>query len=160
MSECCKSGTCEDIFTLHAALVHAASEIQFALGYTNGGSPASITDIDQKNVQAALESYFSQLGIPITYEVPGGDRGCPGDVVFTTAHEFIPDSLQVVLSGILLNGDQADPDRDFTILPGNQSFRIEIDSSKAHRLNAVPGQDETFFVNYRKRITFNTKGGT
>lgn len=160
MSDCCKSATCEDIFTLHAALIHSASDVQFAIQYTNGTGPAIITDIDQRNVQTALESYFSQVGIPVLHEIPGGSRGCPGDVVFTTEYEFIPNSLQVILSGILLNGNQDDPARDFTILPGNQSFQIELDPTHRERLNSVPGQDETFFVNYRKRITFNTRGGT
>lgn len=157
MSACCG---CEDIHTLHAALVHAASEIQFALEYPNGADTATITDIGKLNLQEVLESYFSQLGVPILHERPMGDRGCPGDVVFETYHEFIPDTLQVVLSGMVLNGDQADPKRDFTILPGNKSFRIEIDPTDRERLSAAPGDAETFFVNYRKRITFNTRGGT
>jgi hypothetical protein len=159
MAECCDS-SCEDIYTLHAALIHAASEIQFALDYTNGTDPAQITDIGQRNLQTVLESYFSQLGIPVLHERPTGDRGCPGDVIFETDFEFIPGSLQVVLSGIVLNGKQDDPDRDFTELSGNKSFRIELNPAHRERLNFVPGQDETFFVNYRKRITFNTRGGT
>ena len=156
MSACCG---CEDIHTLHAALVHAAAEIQFSLEYPNGTETATITDIGERNLQAVLESYFSQLGIPILHEIPTGDRGCPGDVVFVTEYEFIPGTLQVVLSGMVLNGNQDDPRRDFTILPDNKSFRIESDPSDSDRLNAVPGDRETFFVNYRKRITFNTMGG-
>ena len=92
----CKSSCCEDIITLHAALIHAASEIQFALDYDNNGLPASITDIGVNNVQQVLEKYFSKLGIPVLHEIPAGDIGCPGDNTFTTEFEYIPGSLQVV----------------------------------------------------------------
>jgi hypothetical protein len=138
--------------------VHAAAEIQFALAYTNGTDPATIIDIDQKNVQAALESYFSKVGIPIT-ELALGVKNCV-NVSFTTTHEFIPGSLQVILSSIDLNGIQTDPNRDFDVHPDNKSFTLLLDPTKPYRLNAPPRCGETLFVRYNKRITFNTRGGT
>lgn len=151
---------CEDIHTMHAPLIHAAAEIQFALEYLNGGDPASITDIDKRNVQAALESYFSKCGVPVTHEIPIGDKNRQ-NLEFETEFEFIPGTLQVVLSGMLLNGNQSDPARDFEVDTSTyKKFTLLLAPNDASRLNSPPRQYETLFVNYRKRITFNTIGGT
>lgn len=150
---------CEDIWTQHAPLIHPAADIQFILNYMNGGNPASITDIDRRNVQAALESYFSQTGIPIKHELPAGAKNNL-NLDYETQFEFIPGTLEVVLSGISLNGNQADPRKDFVVAAGNKGFTILLEPNDPDRLNSPPRQFETLFVNYRKRITFNTIGGT
>lgn len=150
---------CEDIWTQHAPLIHAAADIQFILNYLNSGDPASITDINQKNVQAALESFFSQTGIPIKHEIPVGDKNNQ-NLTYETAFEFIPGTLEVVLSGMMLNGNQSDPRRDFVVTAGNKGFTLLLMPNDPDRLNSPPRQFETLFVNYRKRITFNTIGGT
>lgn len=150
---------CEDIWTQHAPLVHPAADIQFILEYLNGTDPASITDIDQRNVQAALESYFSKAGIPIKNEIPVGDKNNQ-NLEFGTEFEFIVGTLEVYLSGILLNGDQSDPDRDYVVKPDNKGFTLVLGPNAPHRLNSPPKQFEPLFVCYNKRITFNTIGGT
>ena len=73
--------------------------------------------------------------------------------------EYIAGTLEVFLSGNRLNGDQSDPDRDYTEDSTAKRFIIELDPENQHRLNAPPFQGEGFIVNYRKRITFSTKGG-
>lgn len=147
-----------DIHTLHAELVHAAAEIQFVLNYDNNGQ-AVILDIDQKNVQRALEKYFSIHGIPVYGELPTGLKNGV-NLEFTTGFEFVEGSLEVYLSGLKLNGNINDPDRDYTPYIDNDGFTIHLDPNKAWRLNKAPKQNEPFYINYKKRITFNTKGGT
>jgi hypothetical protein len=148
-----------EIHELHAELVHAAAEIQFVLSYLNGVLPASITDIGEKNVQAVLEKYFSLNGIPVINEVPVGLRNGQ-NLVYTTAAEFIVGTLEVFLSGLKLNGNPADADRDYDVAVTNDGFTILLAPNKSYRLNKAPKQNEGLLVNYRKRITFNTKGGT
>lgn len=150
---------CDDIHTLHAELIHKAAEIEFQIAYLNGLLPASISDIDKKNVQQALESYWSKVGIPIVGEYPGGAKN-NNNLLFTTQFEFIPGTLEVFLSGLKLNGNPADVDRDYEEFVTNNGFEIKINPAKAHTLNRPPKQNEAFTVNYKKRITFDTKGGT
>ena len=153
------SGCDNEIHELHAPLIHKARDIQFQLVYQNGANPAIITDIGKKNVQEALESYLSKVGLPIKGEQPVGLRNNV-NLTFATAHEFIPGSLEVFLSGFKLNGDPADAERDYSELVTNNGFILHIDPMKSHRLNSPPKQFESLEVNYSKRITFNTKGGT
>lgn len=152
-----------DIFTEHAPLIHKAREIQFQLGYDNGGDPASITDIDKRNVQFALESYWSKVGIPVVNEIPSGAKNRV-NLVYETADEFVPNTLEVFLSGLKLNGVQTDPERDYTVTTVGplafKQFTIVLAPGSAHRLNKAPYQDEPLLVSYGKRITFDTKGGT
>lgn len=152
-------GPHNEIHTLHAELIHKARDIQFQIAYDNNGDPAVILDIDQKNVQFALESYFSQMGILKTSVRPTGAKNRQ-NLEFFVPDEYIPGTLEVFLSGNRLNGDQSDPDRDYTEDSANKRFIIELDVENPNRLNAPPLQDEQFIVNYRKRITFFTKGGT
>jgi len=151
-----------DIFTDHAPLIHTARDIIFYLAYKNGTLDASIIDIDQKNVQMAMEFYFSKTGLPITGEHPTGIKNNQ-NLIYVTDNEFIPSTLQVNLSGNTLNGNQLDPDRDYDIITSgpntNKGFVLRLEPNKAHRLNKPPQQYEGLFVNYGKRITFNTKGG-
>jgi len=153
------SGCREDIHSLHAELIHKARDIQFQIVYDNNGNPASIICIDEKNVQSALESFFGQTGLPIKNELPVGTKNNV-NLTYNVISEYIPGSLEVFLSGIKLNGDQTDPDRDYDEDPINSMFVIKLDTEKRYRLNAPPQQDEGLYVNYSKRITFNTKGGT
>jgi len=153
------SGCREDIHSLHAELIHKARDIQFQILYDNNGNPASIICIDEKNVQAVLESFFGQNGIPIKNELPTGVKNNV-NLTYVVANEYIPGSLEIFLSGIKLNGDQTDPDRDYDEDPTNSMFVIRLDVEKRYRLNAPPQQDEGLYVNYSKRITFDTKGGT
>lgn len=155
---------CEDIFDLHIPYNHKAAEVIFQLLYTNGILPASITDLPNgKNVQRVLEQYFSKVGIPIQGEKPTGATDSV-NLTYITDFEFIPETLEVFLSGNKLNGDQTDPNRDYTIITAganaNKSFTINTAPGNPNRLNAPPFQDEGLFTNYGKRITFNTKGGT
>lgn len=155
-------GSCEkvDIFELHPELRHVARDIVFQLAYTNGILPATITDLGtQKNVQSILEKYFSQVGIIISNEIPIGAKNGV-NLIFNTANEFIPGTLKVVLSGLTLNGNQADSERDFTVNGTNDGFTINLDGNKSWRLNSPPKQREELIVHYAKRITFDTKGGT
>jgi hypothetical protein len=151
-------GPHNEIHTLHAELIHKARDIQFQIEYDNNGNPASIICIDEKNVQMALESYFSQMGIYITSIRPTGLKNNM-NLEFFLPDEYIAGTLEVFLSGNRLNGDQGDPNRDYTEDSTNKRFIIELDPENPDRLNAPPLQGEQFIVNYRKRITFNTKGG-
>lgn len=148
-----------DIHELHAELIHAAAEVQFALAYLNGILPASITDIGELNVQAALEKYFSIHGVPVYGEQPPGLKN-NNNLVYATSFEFVAGTLEVYLSGLKLNGDQADPDKDYTPAVTNDGFTINTAPLIKYRLNRPPQQFEPLYVNYRKRITFNTIGGT
>lgn len=153
-------GCKEDIFTLHAPLIHKAFDIQFQLAYKNGTLDALIQELGAKpNLQYVLESYFSQSGVPIENEKPIGAKNGV-NLSFATDFEFIPGTLEVFLSGDKMNGDVDDPDRDFDEGPDNQSFTIRIDPQKAHMLNCPPLQDEALEVSYKRRITFDTKGGS
>lgn len=147
-----------DIHTLHAELIHVARDIYFQIAYTNGG-PATITDLGQKNVQGALEAYFSKAGLPIHNEIPGGTKNSV-NLLFTTAFEFIPGTLEVWLSGLKLNGKQTDPDRDYDEFVTANGFLLILDPNNPSKLNKAPKQFESLTVNYKKRMTFNTKGGT
>lgn len=152
-----------DIHEIHAELIHKARDVEFQIVYDNGGSPALISDIDNKNLQTALESYFSKVGIPVKNEKPIGSKNSV-NLTFLTQNEFIPGTLEVYLSGLKLNGDQTDVERDYTVFSTGpnayQGFVLELEPNDAHRLNVPPFQEEALFVNYSKRITFNTKGGT
>lgn len=150
---------CPDIHTLHSELIHPAWDIQFAISYLNGILPANITDIDKYNVQEVLEKYFSLSGIPVIGEQPIGAKDSL-NLIYRTNFEFIQGTLEVFLSGISLVSNQTDPNRDFNVHPDNKGFTILIDPSVSFRLNKPPKQRESLFVNYRKRITFNTIGGT
>lgn len=153
----------QDIFTFHAPLIHTAREIKFQLNYKNNDLDAQIISIGHKNVQMALESYFSQTGIPIKREVPSGEKNNQ-NLQFLTQYEFIGNSLEVFLSGMQLNGNPNDVNRDFDIISTginkNKGFIIRVDSTKWGRLKCPPLQNEELVVNYSKRITFNTKGGS
>jgi hypothetical protein len=152
-------GCQNDIHTCHAELIHSAADIQFIISYLNGTLNAQITDIGKYNVQAALERYFSLHGIPVTNEIPSGLKNRV-NLTYRTSFEFVSGTLEVFLSGLTLNGNQLDPERDFSVHPDNKGFTIVINAGKASALNCPPRQDEPLFVNYRKRITFNTLGGT
>jgi hypothetical protein len=154
MSGCCD----EEIFSCHAALIHSAAEIQFALAYLNGTIPATITDIDKRNVQQVLEEYFSIHGIPVIREYPIGLKNSI-NLTFATEFEFVAGTLEVFLSGMSLIGKPTDPNRDFDVHLDNKGFTIRVEPMLSHRLNKPPKQRESLTVNYRKRITFNTKGG-
>lgn len=153
------SCSCGDIHTCHVTLIHPAADIQFNLAYLNGLLSAQITDINQRNVQAVLEKYFSLHGIPVKHEIPIGSKNRV-NVSYRTQFEFVVNSLEVILSGITLNGNQLDPNRDFDVHLDNQGFTLLLSPSSASSLNKPPRQDEPLFVNYGKRITFNTHGGT
>ena len=153
------NGCKDEIHTLHAPLIHKARDVEFQIAYDNNGTPASIICIDQKNVQFALEAYWSQAGIPKHNIIPTGIKNRV-NLVYTVVEEFIPGTLEVYLSGDKLNGDQTDVDRDYNEAGNFKGFTLLIDASKPHRLNAPPFQDESLYVNYVKRITFDTKGGT
>jgi len=149
---------CEDIFSLHAPLNHQAAEIIFKLLYDNGGNPASIIDLPLgKSVQKVLEAYFSKVGIPIKNEAPTGNKNNV-NLVYTTTSEFIPETLEVYLSGFKL-----EVGLDFDVIIAgpntNKGFTLKLDAQDASRLNGPPLQNEPLAVNYGKRITFNTKGG-
>lgn len=144
----------KDIHDLHAELIHPARDVQFQIAYTNGLLPATITDINEKNVQAALESYWGKVGLPIRNEVPSGAKNNV-NTQYGTAHEFIPGSLEVYLSG-----DKLLWGVDFVEDPTFDGFEILLDPNDPVRLNAPPQQFEDLTINYAKRITFNTKGGT
>lgn len=156
------SKKCEDIFSFHAELIHKAADIQQQTQYQNGANTAEIIDVTGGNVQRFLENLLSKTGLPIKNEVPLGNKDNQ-NLFYTTNFEFIPDSLEVYLSGTMLNGDQSDPDRDYDIVPTgpnqNKGFELRLDPNKYWRLNAPPLQNESLIVNYNKRITFNTKGG-
>lgn len=150
----------EDFYTRHVEVVHAATEIAFKTAYTNGILAATIINLGlRKNVQHILEKYFSQVGIRIHHELPVGLKNAV-NLSYDTAFEFIPGTLEVYLSGICLNGNQTDADRDYDEKPNAQGFVLLLDANKPHRLNKAPRQFEPLHVNYKKRITFNTKGGT
>lgn len=149
---------CDDIIDLHAPLIHKAADVQFQTAYDNGGTPATVIDINHNNTQKALESYFSQVGVPIKNELPTGTKNSI-NLTFITASEFIPATLEVFLSGVHMN-----PGTDFDIIStgpnANKSFILKLAPNDANRLNVPPFQDEPLTVNYGKRITFDTKGGT
>lgn len=155
------SNDCEDIIDLHAPLIHKAADIETQIAYDNGGNPATI-GLSGKNAQRILEEYWSLVGIPIKGEQPIGSKDSV-NLTYTTANEFIPATLEVFLSGLKLNGDQSDPDRDYDIISvgpnTNKGFTLRLDINKPHMLNAPPFQNEGLYVNYGKRITYNTKGG-
>jgi len=151
-------GPHNEIHTLHAELIHKARDIQFQIEYDNNGNPASIICIDEHNVQAVLEKYFSKMGIYMTSIIPTGSKN-NANLEYFLPDEYIAGTLEVFLSGNRLNGDQSDPDRDYTEDSTAKRFIIELDPENQHRLNAPPFQGEGFIVNYRKRITFSTKGG-
>lgn len=159
-------GCNDDIITFHAPLIHTASDVQYQLKYKNGVLDAEIQllgGISNTNVQRALENYWSEVGIPIFNERPTGSKNSV-NLTFVTTNEFIPGTLQVYLSGLMLNGDQPDPDRDYDVVTvgpdAYKSFVLKLDASKEYRLNAPPFQNEPLTTNYAKRITFNTIGGT
>jgi hypothetical protein len=153
---------CEDIFSLHAELIHKAADVQQQTEYQNGLNTAQIIDVEGGNVQRFLENLLSKTGLPIKNEMPTGNKDNQ-NLEYTTEFEFIPDSLEVYLSGILLNGDQDDPDRDYDVISTGvdayKKFQIRLEPNKRYRLNCPPQQSESLIVNYNKRITFNTKGG-
>ena len=153
---------CKDIFTEHAPLIHKSADIQQQTNYKNGALDAEIIDIEGGNVQRFVENWLSKTGLPIKNETPTGVRNST-NLFYTTGFEFIPDSLEVYLSGNLLNGDQSDPDRDYDLVTvgvnKHKGFQLRLNSNKPERLNVPPFQDENFKVSYNKRVTFNTKGG-
>lgn len=157
------SGCDNDIFTLHAPLIHKARDVEFQFHYENGVATAFIADINEKNVQFALEKYFSLVGIPVVNEIPIGSKDCV-NLTFLTAYEFIPNTLEVNLSGIKLNGNQSDTHRDYDVITSgvntNRGFTLRLEPNDPNRLNCPPFKDEPLTVSYAKRITFNTKGGT
>lgn len=154
----------QDIHTLHAELIHKARDIQFQLAYKNGTLDASIIDINNKNVQSVLESYFSKVGIPIIAETPIGNKN-NSNLVFRSNYQFIPETLQVFLSGFPMAGDptNTNPLRNFNITTtGTYAFKeitFIIAPNVEGGLSKPPLQFEDLFFNYSKRITFNTKGG-
>lgn len=152
---------CEDIIDLHAPLIHKAVDIETQIAYDNQGAAATIS-LNSKNVQRMLEEYWSLAGIPIRGEQPIGVKNS-SNLIYISAFEFIPATLEVFLSGVKLNGKQSDPDRDYDIISigtnTNKGFILKVNVNKAHALNAPPFQYESLYINYNKRITFNTKGG-
>lgn len=156
-------GKCkEDIWTLHAELIHKAADVQMQTAYKNGLLDAEIRDYVGGNLQRFIENWLSKTGLPIKNETPTGLQNNT-NLFYTTEFEFIPDSLEVYLSGNLLNGDQSDPDRDYDIITTgpdtHKAFELRLNPNKPERLNTPPFQDENFKVHYNKRVTFNTKGG-
>ena len=154
-----------DIHTEHAPLVHKARDIRFQDAYTNGLLAALITDIGNGNLQASLEAYFSKVGIPIVGEEPLEPKN-NSNLIFTTEYEFIPETLEVYLSGFLLDGDPSntDPLRHYDIVTSGPNAYKEINfliqPNVEGGLKKPPLQFESLSFNYAKRITFNTKGGT
>jgi len=101
------SKKCEDIFSFHAELIHKAADVQQQTQYQNGANTAQIIDVVGGNVQRFLENLLSKTGLPIKNEIPSGNLDNQ-NLLYTTEFEFIPDSLEVYLSGIMLNGNQDD----------------------------------------------------
>ena len=157
MSDCDKC-----IHTLHAPLIHKARDIQYQSDYKNGSLDAEIIDVAHHNLQFALESYFSQVGIPIIDDNVIGEQNRV-NTIYETNYEFIPDTLDVFLSG-----DKMVRDVDFQevlvdIGGGDwrwKGFEFLLNTNDPGRLNIAPKENESLRVNYLKRITFNTKGGT
>lgn len=77
------------------------------------------------------------------------------NLVYQFPDEFLPETLEVFLGGLKLNGDQSDPDRDYTVTTtGPNAFKeitIEIDPSEPHRLNVAPCPNEELCANYDKK---------
>lgn len=134
---------------------------------TDGGEGYLVWDNLNDNLYAWDGAAWNNLSIveevQRTFnEIPAGDLDNQ-NLLYTTEFEFIPDSLEVYLSGIRLNGDQNDPERDFDIITTganeNKGFQLRIEPNKYWRLNGPPLQNESLIVNYNKLVTFNTKGG-
>ena len=70
------------------------------------------------------------------------------NLTYTTANVFIPGTLQVFLSGIKLNGDSSDVNRDYDEGGDSQSFTIRLDPGRINGLNVAPCQREDLCVNY------------
>jgi len=61
---------------------------------------------------------------------------------------FVDRKLEVYLSGNHLNGDQDDPERDFSYLPDRSGFTVILDPEKWWRLNCPPLQYESLEITY------------
>lgn len=78
----------------------------------------------------------------------GLKNGVNLDYTLPNSETFLDGTLEVYLSGIHLNGDQDDPDRDFDLYTDNTGFTILIDPSQGHRLNAPPQCLESLTISY------------
>ena len=72
--------------------------------------------------------------------------------VIPDSETFIYGKLEVYLSGNHLNGDQDDPERDFSYLPDRSGFQIIIDPEKWWRLNSPPLKYESLEITYLQHL--------
>jgi len=100
-----------------------------------------MSHFDQKR-QDSSDKYKTNV-VPI-----GLKNGVNLDYVLPNNETFLEGSLNVFLSGIHLNGNQLDIDKDFEVYPDNSGFTILIDPSKSYRLNAPPKCMESLLISY------------
>jgi len=80
---------------------------------------------------------------------PVGDQDNQNLIFYLPNGEtFVEGSLEVYLSCLHLNGNQADARRDFVYLPDNSGFIIILNPEDRWRLNRPPLQDEPLLINY------------
>ena len=73
---------------------------------------------------------------------PIGDKNCV-NLEFQAPEEFVPETLQIFLSGIHL-----DRGKDYAVQPDNRTFIILLEPNDPTRLNKAPFGDEKLSMNY------------
>jgi len=95
-----------------------------------------------KKISDSSNTYKTNI-IPI-----GLKDGVNLDYTLPNNETFLDGTLSVYLSGILLNGNQDDLDKDYEVYDDNTGFTILIDPSISYRLNAPPKCKESLLVSY------------
>lgn len=81
--------------------------------------------------------------------VPIGDKNNQNLIfILPNSETFVYGQLEVYLSGLHLNGDQSDPDRDYNYLPDLNGFEIILRSNNRWGLNRPPLQGEPLTITY------------
>jgi hypothetical protein len=108
----------------------------------------NIVGITGSNSQLFLENFLGLNGLPVVNEIPTGDKNCI-NLDYSTDFEFIPNTLEVFLSGIKL-----EINIDYTENVGNQGFTVILNTANGSRLNKAPMPNESLTVNYSRKVIF------
>lgn len=92
---------------------------------------------------ACLTSLPKKCRDRVYQEIPGGTLDCV-NIDYSTAFEFVEETLLIRLDGVTLDPSQYTVGGDF------QSFTLIVDVDDANALNAPPGPSEVLTVDYDK----------
>lgn len=143
-------------YTLDARLWQVHNDNTITRKSPTGGTMYNLDNLNNTGIEGD-GSYLAKVPVVHYHNndpwkvnvIPIGEKNNQNLIFILPDNEvFVDGKLEVYLSGLHLNGNQNDPERDFEYLPDRTGFVILIEPNKYWRLNTPPMQFESLEITY------------